>query len=263
LIVFVARPWLLTAIVLAAGALDATGMLAQQATTEDRLREALRRSTVELRALQDAQAGMQAKIDELTKQKDDLQHQLDDAQAKLATTPPPEAKPVEDVQALKDEIEALKKQNGELQAGLARWQSSYQEAASVARAKDAEAKKLDASLKTSEQVLCTAKEENTKLIAIANDILHTYETQSFRNLLLGSYEPLIGIKKVQLQNLVQDYEDKMYTAKFTGTETPQPPCVTPGSAAQTGIAPVSVPQPGPAAPAQTRTKPASKAGATP
>ena len=44
---------------------------------------------------------------------------------------------------------------------------------------------------------------------MANDILHLYQTQGFRSLLLGSYEPLLGLKKVELENLVQHYEDRI------------------------------------------------------
>ncbi|MFI4982729.1 MAG: hypothetical protein ACHQIO_20450, partial [Nevskiales bacterium] len=50
---------------------------------------------------------------------------------------------------------------------------------------------------------------NGKLIAVANDILHLYHAQGFRALLLESYEPLLGFKKVELENMVQDYEDKI------------------------------------------------------
>jgi chromosome segregation ATPase len=209
------------AVVLVLGGAAASA-LAQQATPEDRLREALRRSTVDLRAAQDAQATLQAQLDSVTKQRDQIQQALDEANAKLAAAPPPEAKPEVDVQAMTDEIATLKQENAGLQASLAKWQGAYREAAGAAQERDAEAKRLDASLKVSEQTLAIAKDENTKLVATAEDILHLYRTQDFHSILLWSYEPVVGLKQVELQNMVQDYEDKIYNLKFIGNEKPAP-----------------------------------------
>ena len=31
---------------------------------------------------------------------------------------------------------------------------------------------------------------------------------------MGSFEPVLGLKKVELENLVQDYEDKIYDLRI-------------------------------------------------
>jgi len=41
-----------------------------------------------------------------------------------------------------------------------------------------------------------------------------YQSQSFRSLLLSSYEPVLGLKKVELENTIQDYEDKILEHKY-------------------------------------------------
>ncbi len=193
----------------------AAGALAQQGSAEDRLREALRRATVDLRALQDGQAALQASLEAAQKQRDQAQAALDQANAKLAAQPAgAPAQPAAPAQAdalaqAEATIATLKQQNAALQAGLARWQSAYQEAAATARARDAEAHRLEASLKANDTALGLARQENAKLVTTATDILHLYRTQDFRSILLQSYEPLLGLKKVELENLVQDYEDKI------------------------------------------------------
>jgi hypothetical protein len=45
-----------------------------------------------------------------------------------------------------------------------------------------------------------------------------YRTQSFRTLLIGSYEPLLGLKEVELQNTIQDYEDRILAHRMYGNE---------------------------------------------
>ncbi len=101
-----------------------------------------------------------------------------------------------------------------MQAGLKQWQDAYQKAADVARAKDADSKAATARDADAERKLAICTTANTKLEGVANDILHLYQSQSFRAVLLGSYEPLLGLKKVELENTIQDYEDKILDQKY-------------------------------------------------
>ncbi len=55
----------------------------------------------------------------------------------------------------------------------------------------------------------TCRSLNTRLLTVAHDILHLYESQSFRALLVRSYEPLLGLWRVELENLVQDMDEKI------------------------------------------------------
>lgn len=57
------------------------------------------------------------------------------------------------------------------------------------------------------ETVCRAA--NVKLLALAHDILHLYETESFQSLLVRSYEPILGLYRVQLENLVQDRDDQL------------------------------------------------------
>ncbi len=57
---------------------------------------------------------------------------------------------------------------------------------------------------------------NTKLLALGHDILHLYEQESFRSLLVRSYEPVLGLFRVELENLVQDHDDKLRELECLG-----------------------------------------------
>lgn len=54
----------------------------------------------------------------------------------------------------------------------------------------------------------------------ANEILHLYGTHGFRNLLFESYEPILELKRVKLENLVQDYEDAIRDQEHVPAATP-------------------------------------------
>jgi hypothetical protein len=186
---------------LAAAMLLALPAARAQDNAEARLRDALRRTTIELRGLQDSQAALQASADQAQKQVDALTAKLADA-AKSAQSE-------QEIAQLRAALQSQQDQNKVLQSGLQRWQGAYQQAAEVARAKDAESKTLGTRSKELDGKLGVCTAANGKLIAVADDILHLYRTQDFRSLLLGSYEPLLGLKKVELQNTVQSYEDRI------------------------------------------------------
>ena len=185
-----------------------------QTSTEDRLREAVKKLTADLRAAQDALGPLQQKLDEATRQRDALQPQLDAATADLAQQTAAAQQDDAQIRKLQADLAAARKEDGALQAALAKWQAAYKEAAGIAQAKDAEARRLDADLKITLETLEASKQANTKLVAAARDILHLYETQSFRTLVVESYEPLLGLKRTQLENMVQDYDDRIEAGRL-------------------------------------------------
>jgi hypothetical protein len=101
-----------------------------------------------------------------------------------------------------------------LTTSLAQLREAYQKAVDFARARDAEAKAGTALAQENGRKLGICQTANERLETLANDILHLYQTRDFRAVLLGSYEPLLGFKKVELQNTIQDYEDKILDQKY-------------------------------------------------
>jgi chromosome segregation ATPase len=193
--------------------------LAQDQSTEDKLREALRQSIVQLRQLQDSQAQLQADRDSAMRQRDALQQEVTQLQARIAAQPP--KPPPDQLAALRDQVsqlmaalDAAKRDNGALASSNQKWQAAYRQAAGIAQAKDAEARQLGQDVQKLQKAHDADYDANKKLAALAGDILHLYRTVGFRRLLLGSYEPLLGFDEVKLENLVQDYEDKIYDLRI-------------------------------------------------
>jgi hypothetical protein len=200
---------------------------AQAQSVEEKLREALRRVAVDLRAAQDTQAALQADLLVAQKERDALRAQVAQLSAQPAPAPAAPAAPAAPPPEMLAELERLKqvaadltKRNTALADGLAHWQQAYQQAATIAQTKDAQARQLTATLATAQGTLgvCTAK--NAKLIATAGDILHLYETPKFRATLATSWEPLLGIKRVELENIVQDHEERIRDQRYYPGEQP-------------------------------------------
>ena len=175
----------------------------------DHLRDALRHVTVDLRAAEDAQATLQAQLDEANKRNTLLEQQVAALNAKLTVAPAAPVIAPAVLTGLRSQLASARAQNGELRGGLARWQSAYQQAATIARQKDAESRGFSGTSAAEAKQLTTCEAANVKLTKVADEVLHLYTTQGFRSILLGSYEPLIGFDQVKLENIVQDYEDKI------------------------------------------------------
>ena len=173
-------------------------------TDTDRLREALRSATAQTRALEDQRTALQAKVAEADREKAAMTAQITAARAQVKEVEKAHRESVEEFnQRLEDRNQTLEK-----------WKSAYEEAASVARAKDAERAKFEgqaASFKASTKS-CLAK--NALLTKVGRELLHKYEGVSFGDMVVIA-DPLVGARRVEVQNLLQDYDDKLLEQKVT------------------------------------------------
>lgn len=207
--------------------LGLTGAAHAQSETENRLREALRRATADLRGIQDGQARLQAEASQNKAERDQFEAKNRELEARVAELeaapkgPSPEQEA--EVAALRAAGQALLAENQQLRAGLARWQGAYNEAAQVARQKEAERLGFATSLRAARGAVDAAEEKNAKLTEVANSILKLYESQDFRSLLVKSYEPTLGFWRVRLENTVQDQEDRIRAERFQRGSVPIPP----------------------------------------
>jgi hypothetical protein len=166
---------------------------------------------------------MQAKLDDATRARDALQAQVTDLTAKLTAAQAAPVAKAPDPAALataQAAEQAATSEAARLRAELSHAVGAAQSATASANAKEGEQKATAAKLSAATATIGLCSEENRKLIAVANEILHLYATHDFRNLLFESYEPVLGLKRVKLENLVQDYEDKIRDQEYVPGATP-------------------------------------------
>jgi chromosome segregation ATPase len=170
----------------------------------DRLREALRGAIAQQRALEDQRAAMQAKLTEAESARAGLEKQIKAAKA--------EVKQVE--KAHKEAVEEFNQRLADRDQTLEKWKTAYEEAADVARAKDAERAKFEAQAASFKAAVKSCKAKNVELAKIGRELLQHYEAANFAELAVAS-EPLSGVRRVEIQNLLQDYADKILDQKVT------------------------------------------------
>jgi chromosome segregation ATPase len=170
------------------------------ATTEAQLRAALQTATSQIATLEDQVANLQASQAPDVAMIEALRAQLKTSQAggAPAGTTETSAEKAKTAAALA----ALNRQLAAGNAALGKSQTAYQAAAAQNAALKAQLATLNTGLTS-----CTAK--NAQLYKIGNQILDAYSHKDDVFSAFANHEPFIGFKRVQLQNIVQDEQDKL------------------------------------------------------
>ncbi len=194
------------------------------------LRDALKSMTVQLRDAQNQAVAAQAAQAASDAANKDLQAKVDDLTAKLTAAETLEAsdkaasdKTIADLNA---QLTDKTTQNGLLADDLKKQKEAYDEVAQLEALKEAERLKLAAQCILLQRLVDDREAKNLELFKTGNEILTRYEQFSLGDA-LAAKEPFIGVYRVKLENLVQDYKDKLLDhAVITG----QPPSLPPAPA---------------------------------
>ena len=198
----------------------ALGGAASATPIEDRLRDQLRATVTDLRSQQDSLAAAQAERDALK------------AQLKAAKGRP--VAPARDARMGRDLVEARRAaaeaeaSRGQLQAQMDALKASYDQLAVQARDLQADRDRLKSMVAERDDGLSVCRTKNGALLTLSREILDRFQRQGLADVLLRK-EPLIGARRVQIENLAQAYGDRLYDqrldvppAKSAGPQGPAP-----------------------------------------
>jgi hypothetical protein len=96
----------------------------------------------------------------------------------------------------------------QVKAELEKAKATGEAAAALAASKEAERAALQAANNVLERITADRETRNVALFKLANEILDRYEKFSLGQA-LAAKEPFVGTTRTRLQNLVQDYKDKI------------------------------------------------------
>lgn len=182
------------------GAFSSGTAFAQSET--DRLREALRSATAQTRALEDQRTALQAKVADADREKAAAKKEVDDLKAQLKKAD----------KEHRDAVDEFNQRLAERDETLEKWKSAYEEAATVARTKDAERAKFEgeATAYKASTKSCIAK--NTLLVKAGMEMVQRYKDLTIGEIVV-SREPMIQQRRVEIQNQLQESQDKFLDQK--------------------------------------------------
>lgn len=178
------------------------GVTASAQSETDRLRDALRTLTAQVRSLEDQRTAIQTQLAEVTRARDTLKGEVDGAKAQAR-------------KAESDYRTAVREFNDRLEERnqvLEKWKEAYAEAATVARTKDAERAKFEAEAKNYKARTRDLTLKNQELVKAGRELFTRYEGVTFGDMVIAS-EPMLGIRRVEIQNLLQGYGDRILNSK--------------------------------------------------
>jgi chromosome segregation ATPase len=192
----------LAAICLAVAA-STPGTARPDAATETRLRDALRSATTQLRSLEDekarwqaSEAALHAELEALRKRpvpKDGADRKAADLQRRLS-----------------EHLDAASR----LQVSLDRCQAASNQAVDAERALDTERARLATETTALQARLAASEARNARMYRVGKEVLDWIE-QLGPGQAYDAREPFLGLKRVELENVAQDFRDKLQDQKAT------------------------------------------------
>ena len=167
---------------------------------EARLRAALKTATARIRELEDQNAQLQAKQAAAERDRLEFTQKAAAADKELGEL----RKQGETDKAALDQAAATQKSQG---ASIAKLQDVYGKTSQALSTRNADAKRLDAVVGKLRPQLQSCEAKNAQLYKIGEEVLDLYDKQDIFD--LASREPVTKLKRVEIENAMQDYEDKM------------------------------------------------------
>ncbi|WP_024506333.1 hypothetical protein [Bradyrhizobium sp. ARR65] len=189
-------------IVMAAATLFTTGAFANDEA--DKLREALRSATMQTRALEDQRAALQAKVAEAERQIAAAKAETEAAKAQV--------KKIE--KEHREAVEEFNQRLAERDQTLDKWKTAYEEAATVARTKDAERAKFESEANTYKASTKSCVAKNDTLVKAGRDLVQRYKAVTIGDAIVAR-EPVLQLRRVEVQNQLQEADDKFLDQKVS------------------------------------------------
>jgi chromosome segregation ATPase len=189
----------------------ATGgvMAADQPDGDARLRETLRSTMLQLNDAQSQLASLQAGQAALADERKTLADQVAQLTKRAAEDQAAKAK---ELDALKAKLAEQQAEVSHLQEAVAQWKAADEKAKLMLRAAAAQREKDSAGVVSLERRVEDLTAKNAELFRIGSEILDRYEKFSLGAQFLAR-EPFVGRARVELENQIQDYDDKLMAQK--------------------------------------------------
>ena len=195
-------------VLLASGAAQA-----QNQSMEERLRAQLRVTTTQLQQAQNELAAFKGGAGPASTPAD-----IEKVKKDLASSQAAERHAREKLSGVKQQNQAeLDKAN----AQIAQYRNAYDELLKLARATEAERQRLAGETMSQTQAAMQCKAKNIQLYEVGQEILRAYETQDMGTL-MSARQPFAAQSRVKLDEIAQQYGDKLYEGRFEigGSNTP-------------------------------------------
>lgn len=182
----------------------------QISPAEQKLREGLRATMLQLRDSQGQIATLQATQTENELKIQDLTAKLEALTKESTDFRITSEKSIAD---LNTKLAAEDAANTQLRITLDKWKQGYNQVAELAKATEGKRAKLDQKVILLDRKVADQATKNHAMFKLGNEILERYEKFGLGDALTAR-EPFVGITRIKFQNLIQDYGDGLVDQKI-------------------------------------------------
>lgn len=172
---------------------------------EQKMRETIRNTMVQLRDANAKLATVQAAQAETEEKVKELQGQLEELTKKSSAEKKAANETIDD---LKTKLTASELQVNHLTESLGKWKLGYAKLADYAKATEGKRAELASKIILLDRRIADQQVKNAEMYRLGNEVLDRY-AQFGLGTAISAREPFVGITKVKFQNLVQDYQNKL------------------------------------------------------
>jgi len=172
---------------------------------EQKMRETIRNTMVQLRDANAKLATVQAAQAETEEKLKELQGQLEELTKKSSAEKKAANETIDD---LKTKLTATELQVNHLTESLAKWKLGYAKLADYAKATEGKRAELASKIILLDRRIADQQVKNAEMYRLGNEVLDRY-AQFGLGTAISAREPFVGVTKVKFQNLVQDYQNKL------------------------------------------------------
>lgn len=196
---------LILSILLLTGVCSSPRLLADSAEEMNKLRETLRNSLLQVRDLQNKVATLEAQDADKALTITDLETKLEATQKKLA-----DDKVTADrtIALLEEKNQQFEEEIGRLQVALEKWKASHKESTALAQKTEVLRSKLASEKIRLERIVTDQRTKNHEMFKVAMEVLDRYKRHALGDA-IAAREPFTGNMRAKLQQLSQEYGDRI------------------------------------------------------
>ena len=172
---------------------------------EQKMRETIRNTMIQLRDANAKLATVQAAQAEAEEKNKELQGQLEELTKKSSAEKKAATETIDDLQT---KLASLELQVNHLTETLGQWKLGYAKLADYAKATEGKRAELASKIILLDRRISDQQVKNAEMYRLGNEVLDRY-AQFGLGTAISAREPFVGITKVKFQNLVQDYQNKL------------------------------------------------------
>ncbi|NWG87714.1 MAG: hypothetical protein HXY26_09465 [Hydrogenophilaceae bacterium] len=184
----------------------AAGSPALAGSGKDREREAVRR-------VQQQMQQMQGQLSTLEQEKASLTENLAESEKAAKAAQGKAGRLDRELKQERERREALEKELAATKEQLDKTQTSLDETSRTLATTEAEKKRLEAIKALREKEIALCEDKNKTLYQLGRDLMARFEQKSCGEI-LAQKEPFSGLKRVDIENLLEEYRDKLDEQKI-------------------------------------------------